>query len=215
MHKTPISILTYIYDNVTRIRESWDARDCYQHMYNDDYNNWKQTAWPGWYFEFLMSQTDIPGVSHFKPKIGNTEFDATAGSSIIDYKTKSSNSAGIILNDEHSVLKVLERYKRIGYVILVGNTKMEEDEEVDQFRISLIGKESKYTKDRKESGKKHRKIVAEFTPIKLVYLDVNTNNFSNLSDFKQGVNSNGGMRKPKLMIDNKDIDYFMKGSVIF
>lgn len=40
-------------------------------------------------------------------------------------------------------------------------------------------------------------------------LDINGNNFSSLSIFKQGINSNGKLREPKIMVSEEKIEEFI------
>lgn len=193
-----IKVTKYI-PNITK--KDWDAKECISEMKDEEYRNWKQTEWVGFYLEFLTERTNVPGVAQFKLFVGNTSFNGVAGKNIIDYKTSSSNE-DIILNDIEAVNRVVKKYKELGYIIIKGDVEKEKSVELDEWRKSLTGK-SNYVIKGEKSGRRHRKLKTKFFPIKILYVAITKDNINKLKVFHQGKNSDGNPRNPKYILPKK------------
>ena len=207
----PQKLLHLIVEFIPEIMEKeWEAKKCIVEMKEKQCNNWKQTEWVGWYFQFLMDNKKVSNVEKFKYFICNTKFNGCIGKNIIDYKTSSVNDKeNIILNDKEAIDRVVNKYKELGFLILKGDAEKEKDKELDEWRKSLTGK-SKYVKRGEKSGRKHRKLKTKFFPKKLLYVSINQENIKYLKDHAQGKNSNGKPRPLKYSLPQKMIEKFIK-----
>ena len=55
----------------------------------------------------------------------------------------------------------------------------------------------------------HKNMNDSVTLTKMYILDINCDNREYLTIFKQGINSNGKPRKPKIMIEDKNLEHFV------
>lgn len=208
----PKELLNKIIKYVPKIKmEEWDGKRCIIEMKDADYTHWRQTEWVGFYLEFLMERTNLPGVAQFKLFVGNTSFNGCAGKNIIDYKT-SSIDEDVLLNDKKAVDYIVQKYGELGYVIIKGIAEKEEDNEMDIWRKGLTGK-SKYVIEGEKSGRKHRKLKTKFVLIKIIYVGINKQNIHKLRTFNQGVNSDGKPRNPKYILPKKLLNNFIKAEL--
>ncbi len=168
---SPSDLLRSILAYIPRVGEEWEARECILAMRDAGYRNWRQTEWVGFYLEFLTENTSLPGVAHLRLFVGNTSFNGCAGKNVVDYKTSSYGSSGIILNDKEAMDRVVAKYGELGYVIVRGVVEKETDEVLDAWRKGIVGK-SKYVIAGEKSGRYHRKLKVMFNPDRLLYIPI-------------------------------------------
>lgn len=189
----------------------WDAKQCILEMREVEYRNWKQTEWIGFYFEYLAEKHLIPGVAQFKLFVGNTSFNGCAGKNIVDYKTSSANQS-VILNDKNAIDRVVNEYRELGYIIIVGDIEKEQANELDVWRKGLTGR-SVYVIKGELTGRRHRKLKSKFYPKSLLYASITKQNIKSLSIFHQGVNSDGNPRNPKYILPKNKMGAFILESI--
>lgn len=191
------------YSIISKFDSYWDGKEKVIEMKNGTSTNWKQTEWPGFYFEFIMQQ--ILGNEKFmKVKIGNTTFD------MFDYipwdlKVHSLNSTSsnkIIANDLESIRQSIKRYGKQGFIILEGIAIYETDGEFREWINNLKGGLSSYQMKNINNSKKkrRRKSGFELTDVMMIVLD--QEDIDNHPQFQKGfINSNNSSRRTKLMIN--------------
>lgn len=203
---TPKDLLINLTTNIPRLSHDWDAKECITEMKNAEYKNWRQTEWVGFYLEYLTDNIDLVGIAHVRLFVGHTTFNGCADKNIIDYKTSTSKN-GVILNDKNAIDHVTHKYKELGYVIIQGETIREDNNEIDLWRQSIAGK-SQYVIKGENTGRKHRKLKALFSPQRLIYVPINKYNVSELKIFVQGKNSDGNPRNLKYILPHNLIDKY-------
>ena len=195
------------------IEKVWNGIDCYKQMIQDNYKNKYQPEWAGFFLEYKFDKYskkhNLNLISYYAQdkKKGEIDLDLffPTINSYGDLKTHSSNSKGIQGNDLRTVNEVLNSKKysnHIYYIVCEHDTYKDKDFDyvVTKFWNHTQNKSNELSyKDRMKNSVELKKYFV---------LDINKNNRCYLSIFRQGINSNGKLREPKIMIDVDNIDKF-------
>lgn len=206
-------IFNYLKDDLSKKSFIWDAKLSIVEMKDGAYNNWKQTEWPGFYFEFLNNNLikrmkeyenidqmiEMPG-----PKYNKTTFDGFYNIPW-DLKVHSDDSDEVITNDLNAINHAIMDYGKMGFIILSGESILEKDHEINDWRNELKGGLSKYQLKSQKENKKHRKIKAEFKPKRITVITIDKEGIKKHSVFKGVKNSNDNSRNAKLVIKLNDL----------
>jgi hypothetical protein len=102
----------------------WEGRAAISEMRDAEYANWRQSEWPGWYFEFRGLPALIDSFGGGPKRIGRTTFDYSLNMPW-DLKCHSlAASATVVLNDHASVLDGLEQGP-LGFLMLAGDAQLD------------------------------------------------------------------------------------------
>lgn len=197
-----------------QIPKRWNGIDCYTEMIADNYRNKYQPEWAGFYLEYLFerylfrnSLQDLIRYEQNKKKDGiDLDLFFPPLSDYGDLKMHSDNSSGIQGNDWSTIFNILNQtdFDHHIYYIVCEHATYKDSEfnyEVTQFWNRAQNKDNLMS---------YHKRMKHHIDLKKVYiLDINNSNKQFLSVFKQGVNSNGKLREPKIMIDHKMLDKFV------
>jgi len=204
-----IQLFTDFYDSLNK---KWFGIDCYNEMINANYNNKFQPEWAGFYSEFLFEKflqnnpqyLSICEFIHNKKK-SQIDLDLFFRQSYFfgDLKTHSIASNAILGNDKNNILQALQKYGKIWYIVLNHTTIMDKDRgfEVTRFWNTIQNKSNLY------SYSTRMKHSIEIQNIEI--LEINRFNIGYLSDFNQGINSNGNNRNVKIKINKSLKDNFL------
>lgn len=191
----------------------WDGRGAILDMKMAGYSHWKQMEWIGFYFQFLCDTRlsavmQIPG-----PKYGRVEFDGFMEIPW-DFKvhpikdSKGRESTKVIVNDRLAIMEAIETYGSAGLILAVGTaTYNDQDRSFQLWHKNLKGGLSAYERDRilRDAPSRLRKTEFLLNEIVLVLLDSEMVRRS--SSFQKGFrNSNGNLRKEKVLLDLSAID---------
>jgi len=176
-----------------------EGKTCIQEMRDAGSTNWRQTEWPGWYFEFIARNALIAKLGGGPIRIAKTEFDYSLHR-VWDIKVHSSRGGesstsklrrpndDCILNDKGSMEQAIGE-RGLGLIVLSGGPSYDLD--FQTWHMELRGKRTEV----------RRLIKSEFTPERLelfVIPDVDALQRSVkagcLSEFKQGVQQSGQPR---------------------
>lgn len=195
-------------------QKKWNGLDCYRKMIEADYNNKYQPEWPGFYLEFIFEQylkiNNLTGIIKYSQNKKKGEIDLDLFFPKIemygDLKAHSSHSSGIQGNDQGTVFKLIEtpyRENHIFYIVCEHETERDSDHgfEVTRFWNTAQGKDDLMSYSRR------MKNSVELTHAYI--FDINRNNKQFLSIFRQGLNSNGKPREPKIMIEHGNFSHFV------
>lgn len=196
------------------INKTWNGKNAILEMKNNNYLQWRQMEWIGFYFQFLCEKKlhdimTIPG-----NKYGNVQFDAFKTIQW-DFKCHIQNDVNgnlktdLIINDIDAINNAINQYGAIGLVIGLGNAEYnDKDRTFQRWVEELKGGKSDYEKERIERGafSRLRKVSFELNDILLV--KINKENLKNLGMYKQGRNSNGTQRNPKYELDLRYLNAF-------
>lgn len=197
----------------SRLRE-WHGIDCYRKMIEADYRNKFQAEWAGFFleyeFESYINEHSLAGLVRYEQDKTKSGIDLDLYFPGIgcygDLKAHSENSSAIQGNDwdmVHDVLGREEGKNHIFYIVCEHSTVKDSERgyEVTEFWNSAQGKEDLMSY--------HKRMKNSVQLKKLYILDIHPGNQKYLSIFRQGVNSNGKLRKPKIMIDRDNLSKFV------
>lgn len=179
--------------------DQMDGRTCITEMRHAQSTNWRQTEWPGWYFEFIALPALVNYLGGGPQQIGSTKFDYCR-EYVWDLKTHSRfGSVGpsrpahdCILNDMGAMQTAINR-SGMGLVVLTGDPRFD-DPGFTEWHMGLRGR----------TGVPRRKLKSSFTPkrLDLFFLsDLDALNRSvddqRLSVYRQGRQQSGAERNLK------------------
>lgn len=200
-------MIKYIKEDLAKKEFVWDGKKSIKEMQDNSYSKWRETEWQGFYFEYLMQRSlmekhedmqqvlDIPG-----PKYGNTVFDSFYNIPW-DFKVHSDNSNTLITNDLEAIQKAIDDYGKVGFIIISGTPKYEENTEFSDWRNELKGGLSKNQIENLNKNKKHRKLKTEFKPERITIVTIDKESIKKhmiVSGFHQ---PDGKIRREKLSIN--------------
>ena len=108
------SNLKAIAEAIKLIQRKWDAKKSVLEMKENNFNQWKQMEWIGFYFEFLCEKY-LKNVMKFKKiKYGNVTFDGFLDVPF-DFKSHAINTEShkVIINDTEATIKAIEQYNYV------------------------------------------------------------------------------------------------------
>ncbi len=200
-HGKEIDSIKLVLDRVTP--RYMDGKESVLEMKDADADNWRQTEWQGWYFEFKAIPALINEIGGGPTVIGNTKFDY-ALSRPWDLKTHSNYGVNgpskpnkrCILNDQSSMLEAITA-NGLGLIILSGIPKYD-DKEFSAWHKALRNKTGPVRKQLK-NGFKSEKI--EFFFLKDPDELDKAVSKGILMEFNQGKQQSGESRAPKFALE--------------
>lgn len=200
-----------IEDYFKHLNKMWHGISCYQEMIHYNYKNKFQPEWAGFYLEYTFEEylrvNNLEGLIRYAQDKTSDGIDLDLYFPDIeqygDLKAHSDYSNAIQGNDWKTIENLVMSGKHIYYIVCEHSTEKDSDYdfEVTKYWNKVQNKENilSYSKRMKNS------VVLE----KAYILDINKDNFNYLSKFKQGINSDGKPREPKIMIDIKNLEHFV------
>lgn len=212
--KSKENILREIESFFVNERKHWYGIECYQEMIENQYRNKYQPEWVGFYLEYkfekYLSDHHLQGVIQYyqDKKSGGIDLDLFFPqlNSYGDLKAHSEGSGGIQGNDWDTVLSIVggqNPENHIYYIVCEHAT--EKDHKYD-YEVTKFWNQSQNKSDLMSY---HKRTKNNVTLKKVYILDINHNNKKYLTKFKQGINSNGKPREPKIMIEHENLKYFI------
>lgn len=199
-----------------------DGRQAVLDMRDGGSRNWKQMEWLGFYLEFLVETKIVPLVKGGPgPTYGNTTIDLML-STPWDLKSYLLGKPSVILNDKEAVNLCIEKYETINYFLLEGRATYDDDQQsFKNWHNSLKGKESKYVREGKKTGRPSRRRKATFVPTGFRGIEVTKESLQHgiktgaIKSFQDGLhNSNGNARRGKYLLDPSNIDQVFRTMAI-
>lgn len=177
----------------------------YEQMLCAKFNHALQPEWPGFYLEFLFSghlkQNNAGSVLAYqqnKTKDDDAlDFDLWSSKYEFygDLKASSADTKSILLNDQESMEKAIERHGKIWYLIY------EHDTVKDALRGHVTTKYWNKQLNKSNALSYGAKMKGAICFKAVTVLEINKINYRNiLKTFNQGVNSDGNTRRAKYMI---------------
>lgn len=197
----------------------WNGIDCYKEMIANSYKNKFQPEWVGFFLEYefekyLNDNNLLDTICYYQDKKdGGIDLDLYFPpiESFGDLKAHSEESRGIQGNDWDTVFSIINGQKpqdHIYYIVCEHST--EKDDKYD-YEVTKFWNTSQNKPDLMSYHKRMKNNVT----LKRVYvLDINYNNRQHLTMFKQGINSNGKPRAPKIMIEHDNLKHFIIDELI-
>ena len=196
--------------------KEWFGIECYMEMIENGFNNKFQPEWPGFYLEYKLEKyleknhkTDIIRYCQNK-KNGDVDLDLYFPKLGMygDLKTHSLNSNAIQGNDYNTIMDLIEK-QSVYYIVCSHETEKDKNH---GFVVTEFWNRAQNKTDLHSYGNK-MKYSVKIT--KYYILEINKYNKKYLEIFKQGKNSDGKSREPKIMIPDKYIENFLVHIVEF
>ncbi len=213
---TTIEIFDTFDEFFNHMSKEWFGLEVYADMIENNYRNKFQPEWPGFYLEYKLEQylenTNKGGIITFYQDRTNGGIDLDLRFPKLgffgDLKMHSINSGGIQGNDYETIMKLLEK-QSVYYIVANHETEKDKDHNniVTKYWNKLQNKTSlfSYSDKMKYSIKMKSYYVLELNKYNKKYIDV----------YKQGKNSDGSTRKPKICISMKNINNFLVHTIEF
>jgi hypothetical protein len=191
----------------------WDGKQAILEMKNAGYNQWRQTEWIGFYFQFLCEK-HLNGIMKIPDGVyGNTTFD---GFKQIpwDFKTHVIDSGdNVVVNDTEATLRAINDYGEVGLILALGFAEYnDEDGSFKNWHDELKGGLSDYSKERIARKAPSRLRKVKFKLKKICFIKLNAANVKKSGSFQKGFrNADGSPRREKVMINLEEI----KDSIVY
>lgn len=195
--------------------EEWiEAKEAISEMKDAEWYSWKETEWPGWFLEYkiaeFINQEKCRDVAEYIGNIkgkGKLDFDLFFKENDFygDLKASDIIKSEAPGNDQQNVINAIMKYGRLWYIIYEHETikDIDRDNEMAIARMDLIGKP--YHEGEKISYASRMKHSVKFK--KMTIYEINRINIDQaLSVFNQGRQPNGEDRKPKFLINKRNMD---------
>lgn len=201
------------------------ADEAISEMKKSNWYQWRGTEWPGWFLEYKFDafivaencQGEMVYIGNIKDKNQKLlDFDIffPKANYYGDLKASDIDKSEAPGNDQKNVLEAINRYEKLWYVIYEHKTEKDSahQNEMAVKRMKLLGESLK--PGEKISYSEKMKHSVEFLQMEIFELNrINLN--ETLSAFNQGRQSDGKKRKPKFLINKKNIDNFIVFSYKF
>jgi|1048.fasta_scaffold116063_1 hypothetical protein len=190
--------------------KTWDGKSSILRMQYDNYNQWKQMEWAGFYFQYIIQKNNdntfiIPGKTFNK-----TTFDAhwVESDMPLDVKFHSNRSPksiynpNIVLNDAEAMRNAIDAFGRVGVLVVCGDNTYDDNGEFKIWHDSLKGEKSKYVKEGEAINRnsRMRKVLTKLTHLHFYLID--DSNINLLGGFQEGMkNSDGSLRRAKYSLN--------------
>lgn len=207
----PAELLEVFLGYFRSVDKVWMGKECYQKMIADQYRNKFQPEWAGFYLEYDFEKylkkhalEHLVAFAQDKKKGGiDLDLEFPTIKAYGDLKAHSCHSRGIQGNDWDTVMKLIEtKDSHVYYIVCEHSTQKDQDRgyEVTEFWNRAQNKKNL----RSYASRMKHSVTLE----KMYILDINQDNAGYLTVFRQGVNSNGKLRKPKIMIEQDQLSHF-------
>jgi len=193
------------------LKKHYHGIECYSEMILSDYRNKFQPEWFGFYLEykfetFLENNPDCKSICRYQSKKSKDDIDLDLNFNdefLGDLKTHSNDSSAILGNDIGNVMKALQNYGKLWYIVFNHNTHRDSNHD---FEVTIFWNTEQEKEDLMSYSRKMKNKI-ELTDFMI--LEINNYNKIYLSVFNQGINSNKLPREPKIKIDKKMINNFL------
>lgn len=194
--------------------KQWLGIDCYKKMISSNYKNKYQPEWVGFFLEYsfeeYLKDNQLENmISYYQDKKdGGVDLDLffPEFQCFGDLKAHSESSKGIQGNDWNTIFSILNKNDETSHIYyIVCEHETEKDSEYD-YEVTKFWNSQQNKSDLLSY---HKRMKNNVTLKKVYILDINYQNKEHLSMFKQGINSNGKPRAPKIMIEHDNLKYFV------
>lgn len=197
----------------SHLETRWNGIACYKEMMAANYKNMYQSEWAGFYMEYrfekYLKANNLESIIQYYQDKRNNGIDLDLYfppmNAFGDLKTHSEDSSGIQGNDLETVLSLINN-EEIGHIYYIVCEHSTDKDFNHNYEVTYFWNTALHKIDLTSYGKKMKNNV---TLRKAYVLDINSSNQKYLTLFKQGINSNGKPRAPKIMINNNNLEHFI------
>ena len=198
-----------ITNRLSTVPTYWDGKKSILEMKENNFNQWRQMEWIGWYFEYLCvgklkNIMEMP----FSKKYGNVKFDGFYNFPC-DFKSHAVESGDkIIVNDEEATHNAIKEFGLVGLILAYGTAKYDNGKrEFQNWHREIKGGESEYEKERKKRGARSRLRKISFELKKIMLIGITRETLKETGSFQKNFrNSDGQPRRKKVLLDLTKLD---------
>lgn len=194
--------------------KDWKGIECYQKMITANYRNKYQPEWVGFFLEFEFEKYLKDNklnylITYAQDKTtGGIDLDLYFPTieSYGDLKAHSEESRGIQGNDWDTIFGIINGQDEKSHVYYIVCEHSTEKDSLHDYEVTKFWNKAQ----RKSNLMSYSARMKNRVRLKRVYiLDINYSNREYLTKFKQGLNSNGKPREPKIMIEQDNLQHFI------
>ena len=198
----------------TNIKKMWNGIECYTEMIQDNYKNKYQPEWPGFYLEYsfdkFIRQAKILQLIRFEQnkKKGGIDLDLFFSQIGMygDLKAHSEGSRGIQGNDWDTVFNIISANGQNSHIYYIVCEHATEKDSLHNYEVTKFWNTAQKKPNLMSYSSRMKNNV---TLKRMMLLDINSSNCQYLSVFKQGLNSGGTPREPKILIEIDNLKHFI------
>jgi hypothetical protein len=195
-------------DNVINLIKNvpslWDGKKSILEMKENNFNQWKQMEWIGFYFEYLCQKFLKDIMKFHKIKYGNTSFDGFLEVPF-DFKSHAINTEShkVIINDTEATINAIKEYGYVIVIMAIGEVEYNDKKRIFQrWHEKIKGGKSKYEEERITRGALSRLRKTKFDLKELMFIKINNETLEKCGSFQKDFrNSNGSPRRSKVLLD--------------
>ncbi|MBS3084436.1 hypothetical protein J4411_00810 [Candidatus Pacearchaeota archaeon] len=196
--------LKKIFEIMKTLPVFWNGKKSILEMKENNFDQWKQMEWIGFYFEFLCEKY-LKGFMEFhKIKYGNTSFDGFLEIPF-DFKSHAINTEShrVIINDTEATIKAIEEYGFVIVIMALGEvTYNDVNRTFQKWHEKIKGGKSKYEEERIKRGALSRLRKTEFNLKELRFIKINKGTLERCGSFQKNFrNADGSLRRSKVLLD--------------
>lgn len=194
--------------------KEWHGIECYKKMIATNYRNKYQPEWVGFFLEYEFEKYLTDNKLHYlityaqDKKDGGIDLDLFFPTieSYGDLKAHSEESRGIQGNDWDTIFGIINGQDEKSHVYYIVCEHSTEKDSLHDYEVTKFWNTAQHKPNLMSYSSRMKNNVR----LKRVYiLDINFANREFLTKFKQGINSNGKPRAPKIMIEQDNLQHFI------
>lgn len=193
-----------ISDILKKLPKKWNGKEAILEMKKNNFNQWKQMEWIGFYFEYLCQEYLKEIMKFHKIKYGNTSFDGFLEVPF-DFKSHAINTEShkVIINDTEATIKAIKEYDYVIVIMALGEVKYNDKNRTFQkWHEKIKGGKSNYELKRIERGALSRLRKTEFNLKEIMFIKINKETLEKCGSFQKDFrNANGKLRRSKVLLD--------------
>jgi hypothetical protein len=206
IRKTTIEEISEV---LKKFPKKWDGKNAITEMKENNFNQWRQMEWIGWYFEFLCKKY-LDKIMKFNTiKYGNTSFDGFLEVPF-DFKSHAINTEShkVIINDTEATIKAIKEYDYVVVIMAIGEVKYnDKNRSFQKWHEKIKGGKSGYELKRIERGALSRLRKIEFNLKELMFIKINKSTLDKSGSFQKDFrNADGSPRRSKVLLDLEKLD---------
>jgi len=194
---------------LSKLPQIWNGKTAILEMKKNNFNQWRQMEWMGWYFEYLCKKhlSDIMEIPH-QNKYGNVRFDAFLEFPW-DFKSHAENSGSqVIVNDSEAAKTAIKEFGHIGLVLANGIVYYDtENRDFYKWHEKIKGGKSEFEKKRIERKAPSRRRKRQFDLKEIMFIEITEKTLVKCGTFQTGfINSDLKPRREKILLNLDKLD---------
>lgn len=213
------SISPILKDFILSQERTWRGIECYSKMIKSNYRNRFQAEWVGFYLEYeferYLNENNLKCLITYAQDKSETGIDLDlyfpTFQTFGDLKAHSEESSGIQGNDWDTIHRIIDSNEETGHVYYIVCEHSTEKDSLHDYEVTKFWN----IMQNKTNQMSYSTRMKNNVQIKKLYLlDINKFNKKYLSIFRQGLNSNGKPRQPKILIEHENLDRFIVDKIV-